>query len=52
MNDGLVIDVVDEDGIIISDKNQDRCYIYFTEIPEVIKKLKEKYDNNYNEVRI
>ena len=39
MSNDLVIDVVDEDGIIITDKNQDRCYIYFTEIPELIKKL-------------
>lgn len=51
MSNDLVIDVADEDGVVISDKSQDRCYIYFTEIPEVIRKLKEKYDNNYNEVK-
>ena len=31
----------DDDGIIITDEKKDACYIYYSELEEVIKKLQE-----------
>lgn len=34
----------DEDGVIITDGEGDRCYIYFKEIPSVIRLLFSEYE--------
>ena len=41
----LDIEVVgrDTDGIVLGDKNCDRCYVYFSEIPGLIELLSNEY---------
>lgn len=45
INDLSVV-VADEDGVIITDGKEDRCYIYFSEIPSLIPILQKLYDDN------
>ena len=47
----LLIELADGDGIVISDGNSDRCYVYYSEIPEMIEKLNRIY-NDWNKVRV
>jgi len=42
MNDVKVVGR-DPDGLVLGDNNQDHCYIYFDEIPDVIKLLRREY---------
>jgi len=37
--ESLRIEKADEDGIIITDKNDDRCYVYYSEINMLITML-------------
>jgi len=36
----VVIERGDEDGVILTDGEGDRCYVYYSEIPELIRRLK------------
>jgi 5-methylcytosine-specific restriction endonuclease McrA len=46
MNDLEVADA-DEDGFIITDRNHDKCYVYYSEIQELFQKIRKlNYDKN------
>lgn len=46
----IQVDIADEDGFIITDREQDRCYIYYEEIDELFQKIR-KVAYEYNNIR-
>ena len=49
----LDVKVVDEDGVVISDADtdcDDRCYVYFSEIPWLVSRLVDLYIQQYDDV--
>jgi len=39
----LRLDGKDKDGVVLTDGTEDRCYIYFEEIPDTVQLLRDAY---------